>query len=450
MQSTSFNPLDGSASALGGMYRPPPMIELTGNRAARTRQYFLLATLIIANTFLQKFGIPISSDSSLSVGLVLMALVTGLGIVMGELQIHSRNLMLYLLLATTLLATQILGGQDFSKPSLALLLCIHLPYIFHFKRPMSDPLAPMRIYQHMMLLIALFGIGQFAIQFVIGWEKAFILDTAVPKQFLEQGYNALNPVGSSGHIFRANGFFMLEASLLSQTVAIAVIIELMHFRRPAYLLAFAAALIVSYSGTGLIILAVVTPIVLAKRGRLDAIFLLGAAAAVLIVFASELQLSIFVNRLDEFSNVRSSGFARFLSIFYLINDYMLPDLGSALFGLGSGAITHMANLTYYKIHDPSWGKLVFEYGFVGALVYFPCMGRIVFGTKQHAMIKLALVIQFLVLGGYLLTPIVHVLFLALVVWPFSGESVPDRSASALEPAEIERSLPPRRARQAVS
>jgi hypothetical protein len=208
----------------------------------------------------------------------------------------------------------------------------------------------------------------------------------------------------------------------------------MYFRRPLFLLSFAGALIVAYSGTGLIVLAVIIPLVLLKRGRLDAVLLLGAILFVLVAFASELQLDVFVNRMDEFSNVRTSGFARFLSIFYLIDDYMLPDLGRALYGLGAGAITHMANLTYYKIHDPSWGKLVFEYGFIGAAVYFPCMAVMIFATRQHIFIKLALALQFLVLGGYLLTPIVHVLFLALVVWPFSEES----NAVEIMPARMAR------------
>jgi hypothetical protein len=391
-------------------------------RRVDVAQYALLSSLLISTTFLQKFGIPISNESSLSIGLVLIALVILAGLAIGALQIQRRNLVLYLLISTTLIGTQILGGEDFSKSSLILLLAIHLPYIFHFSRPLTDPQMPLRIFQTVAIAMALCGIAQFALQFVLGWQTAFFLDTGIPKQFIDQGYTALNPVGSSGHLYRANGFFMLEASLLSQMVAIAMIIELMYFKRALFLLVFAGALIVAYSGTGLIVLALVTPLVLLKRGRLDAVLALGAMLFVLVAFASELQLSVFVNRLDEFSNVRSSGFARFLSIFYLIDDFMLPDLGRALYGLGAGAITHMANLTYYKIHDPSWGKLVFEYGFVGAAMYFPCMAAIVFSTRQHLFIKIALTIQFLVLGGYLLTPIVHVLFLALVVWPFSAEN----------------------------
>ncbi len=430
-----------------GSRRPTLRPIRTGRRDMG--QYALLAALLISTTFLQKFGIAVSSESSLSLGLFLIAIVTVAGLAFGTLKFHGRNLVLYLLIATALIGTQILGDQDFSKPSLALLLAVHLPYVVHFRRTLIDPEMPLRLFQKVALIMAFCGVAQFALQFIIGWHTAFILDTEIPKQFLDQGYMPLNPVGSSGHIYRSNGFFMLEASLLSQLMAVAMIIEFLHFRRLFYIAAFAGALIVAYSGTGLIVLAVVIPLVLMKRGRLDAVLLLGALLFVLVAFASELQLQVFIDRIDEFQNVRSSGFARFLSIFYLIDDFLLPDPSAALFGMGAGSIGHMMNFVYYKVHDPSWGKLVFEYGFLGAAVYLPCMAVMVFGTSQHKFIKLALAIQFLALGGYLLTPIVHVLMLALVVWPYTEETSAIEVLPAAEEGEISRDrLLPRRMRAA--
>ena len=48
-------------------------------------QYALLAALLISTTFLQKFGIAVSSESSLSLGLFLVAIVTVAGLAFGNL-----------------------------------------------------------------------------------------------------------------------------------------------------------------------------------------------------------------------------------------------------------------------------------------------------------------------------------------------------------------------------
>ena len=398
-------------------------------RAARLWHVLLIGGAIASTTVFQKFVLPIGGDMPISLGLILIAGLTGAGLVAGRLVLHGPNLTLYLLIATALIGTQIIGGETFSAASLALLLAIHLPYVFRFRDPLSDPHLPLRLYQNVALFVSVAGILQFLAQFAIGWQNAFLLDTAVPEGFIDPGYHQLNPIGSSGHLYKANGFFMLEASLLSQAAAVALLIELLWFRRPFRYFVYAAAMVVAYSGTGVMLLALLVPIMAVRRGRFDLLMLAVAAVMLIRAFADDLHLTMFFDREGEFSNIRSSGFARFISPFYLIDDFQIGDVPHLLWGYGAGNITRMNSITYYLIHDPTWGKMIFEYGAVGALVYFPCFVRLLKPRDHNGYLVLALLVQYLVMGGYLLTPVVHALFLALLVWPWpAADGMPRRSA----------------------
>ena len=69
----------------------------------------------------------------------------------------------------------------------------------------------------------------------------------------EQWYNLVIPVGI-GSLLKSNGFFIIEPSTFSQFMALGLIIEATLFRRPRYLIFFILALVLSFSGTGWIVL----------------------------------------------------------------------------------------------------------------------------------------------------------------------------------------------------
>ena len=72
-------------------------------------------------------------------------------------------------------------------------------------------------------------------------------------------------MGYGSHEYRANGVFLLEPSFFSQVLAVGIVAELCTFGRLSRLALFGLALIVSYSGTGLIVLAVCLPLCLIGR-----------------------------------------------------------------------------------------------------------------------------------------------------------------------------------------
>jgi hypothetical protein len=72
--------------------------------------------------------------------------------------------------------------------------------------------------------------------------------------------------------------------------------------------------------------------------------------------------------------------------------------------------------TTYEAHDPSWFKLVFEYGTLGALAFFAFFLTALFLGAPAPMLAASFLFIFLLLGGYLQTAAFHVLFVALSAW----------------------------------
>jgi hypothetical protein len=64
--------------------------------------------------------------------------------------------------------------------------------------------------------------------------------------------------------------------------------------------------------------------------------------------------------------------------------------------------------------DPTWGKVIYEYGLIGSLVYFSFLYRALY--KGPKGLRFALGYTYLFLGGYLLNASVLMQVAALVVW----------------------------------
>jgi len=135
-------------------------------------------------------------------------------------------------------------------------------------------------------------------------------------RFLIKNLNHVIPITYGSPIFKSNGMFEAEPSLMSQAMALSFIVERLYFRRVGFQLAYLAAWSVSYSGTGLMLLASPGRSFSIGPARWRFAFVLLAAGAILLSLGSFIQLDIIAGRTGEFGAEDSSGFARFLSIFY--------------------------------------------------------------------------------------------------------------------------------------
>jgi len=385
-------------------------------RGDRIAEYLLLCQ-VLAATLLQKFALP-GSGRMIPLSLAVMLGAVLAGVLSGRLAFRPAVCAAYLSTMGVLVLMAALGlGSRLSITSLALLVVIHLPYLFTLGSYALRPNIHLSYFNNVVCLIAVLGVAQFFLQFLVGAELAFALDTMLPKDLLLAGYNNLNELRYGGTTLKSNGVFLLEPSFMSQFIAIAIIIELLYFRRTVVLAVYGIGLIVTYSGTGLIILALLGPLVLIRQKHFMPLAVAGLVLALAVLFAESLDLSVFAERLSEFQHTRTSGFARFVSMFLLLEEFVWNDARILLFGRGPGSVTEFFDWVNYEAYEPSWGKLIYEYGLIGFACYCAFIFGLVSRAQQSNYVKAALMVQFFLLAGFVLIPFAHALILALLVWP---------------------------------
>ena len=385
--------------------------------------HVLLSTMLFAGFFLPRFALHFGAvrDFELSINAVVTLGCTALMVLIGAVRPHPTRFALYCLsIACMLVAAMMAGGGwagRISTPSFLLLTSMYLAYAFIV--PAEDGTvydATMRVFRRFALFVAVAGIAQFALQFVIPGPDLFTWESYFPKEILAQNFNSVIPVpGAEARLYKSNGFFLLEPSHFSQFIGLAIIVELIRYRPSWRLPVLGLALLLSYSGTGMTLCAIFVPLVLIHRGHGRLLILLAAAGLFLAVFADLTHLTATFERLGEFSSEQSSAFARFLSPLYLFHDYVYPQLQTTLFGYGPGSIEPFRTAQEYTIFDPTWGKVLFEYGIVGGIPFAVFICHCFFAGARSYWLSSALFFTYLVLGGYLIDARLETVILPLVV-----------------------------------
>jgi len=395
-----------------------PSLTTIAERRVQIRSRFaelLIFGLLCAGTYFQKLGYNFKGNQ-LFLATAILAGLTGIGPLFG-LRLQLRRALALVFAFSVLLANQLFIGGEFSAPSFLLLSVYHMPYVFQFRPGDVSPGAPIRMFRRIAVVICAFGMAQFVAQFIVGVPLAFAPETYLPEFIIR--YNNMNPLTYGSSIIKSNGFFLIEPSLLSQLCAVAIVVEIVTDRSIRRLAIYAGALVVSYSGTGLILLGLVLPVFILQQRRIGLLITLAVIVGIVLLFAQQLNLGVFANRVNEFNSTHSSAYARFLSPFVTIKQYYLDDTMSFLFGKGAGSYRYIGALARqtYASHDPTWAKVFFEYGMFGFIAYFTFLSYCFLSVRQAPYIKAALFIQFVILGGYILTPFVHTLILSLLIWP---------------------------------
>jgi len=387
----------------------------------RVAQMLILLPML-AYTLLSKIAIPLGSQQAPS--FIPIALATmPLGVLTGRLEVQSGNLIFYMFWMAFLLLEQVFGGNDFSVPSLGLLFTVHLSYVFRIKPGLLAPDFHLRTFQNIAVFLAICGIAQFVLQFVIGVDWAFLVDRKLPEAIVLQNFHNMNPLGFRSDTFKSNGVFLIEPSFFSQISAVALLIELTYFRRAERMLLLLGAMVVSYSGTGFLLLFVGLPVLVLKERRYELLLIGAVVGAFAVALSSVLGLDLFVERTAEFSSPDSSAFARFVGGFYLFGQYLWPDTLKSLFGFGAGSVMTYIDVADFPAWDPSWVKMPFEYGLAGAGVYYAFVFFCTLRAPGSPTIKAVLLFALFVAAA--LIPPIHTMIISLLVWPWSPGCAPE-------------------------
>lgn len=389
---------------------------------------WIMGVPAVTASFLSKLSVPPFGSLGLSLAIPLLCLTSALGLAAGRLVTDAGRLLAYIAVLGLLWGIQLLRAEPFSYASLLLFTMLHFPYVLQLKRP-PDYEQVLALYQRVALTIAVLGLLQYGIQFLIGPALAFPIENFFPEAFKVSKFNMQGYLEYGSEVYRTNGVFMLEPSFYSQLLAVSVVVEAVTRARPWVLGVLLAGMVVSFSGTGLMLLAACLPCQAIVKRRWDLLaagVVLVAVAITLAALADSPYLNVFFKRAGEFTATGSSGFARFVGGFYLFEQFLWPDVMRGLFGFGAGSLQAYQAKATWSSGGNAFFKMIFEFGLVGGLAYFAFIGYVLRQSAAPVMLRVAVGFTYLLSGVYI--PFSHSLALGLLVWPHAG-TLADRAAS---------------------
>jgi hypothetical protein len=379
----------------------------------RALRFALLTAPLIGVTFLAKFGFPPLAAQGVGISIFFLLAAVAAGAVLGAMSIDPRRLALFTAMLGILGLIQIFQPNSFSPTSLLLLVAIHLPYIFTV--PGNDKDQIIKFFLTIVTVFAWLGIAQYGLQFFFSPRFLFPIENFTPNAFIVQLFNHQAAMEYGSHEYRANGVFFLEPSFFSQVLAVAIIAELCTRGRMGRLALYGLALILSYSGTGLIVLAVCLPPCLVAQRRWGLLVLGLLALAVVVSLQFSFHSNRLLSRVAELDSDQSSGYQRFVGGFRLFDKFLWENPWRALFGYGAGSyVSYSARAHFYAAAEMALFKIVFEFGLVGAVAYFGFLFSCLYCSSAPRLVILAVGITYFLNGIYV--PFSHGLALSLLLW----------------------------------
>jgi hypothetical protein len=313
------------------------------------------------------------------------------------------------------------------KPSLSslfYLLGLYLPLSLGSTKVVTarDMTNASRLFVNMMLGFAMLALWQFASQQFFHIAYVDLLDQ-LPEAYILQGYLTSYPVTYGAFLFKSNAYLFLEASLFSQFVALAIVIELWVFRRASALVVLFMALATSFSGTGVMLIAAVSPVLFVLKARDVRTILLTLLTVTAVAWAIVARPTLF-DRISEFGQRDTSASARFVEPYRLMAQESLLSTPRFLVGYGAGAADRMITTSDALINFSAIPKAMIEYGAVGGLGLLITLGIRLAVSGQPPPVVVALLVMHYFLSGALLQPISALLLFYFTVSSSSKIPVP--------------------------
>jgi hypothetical protein len=383
-------------------HMPPSSAGMAGDQAI----YFSVTTVLLS-LLLQRFALPI--------GELPLSAVAPLGLLCGVFWLLRGSIILdqrRLLALFVLFIVGCAGGLISLNASTARVAVVSWPSLVQFLLLSSfatlsfrETVDENRFFAAIMNCIAFVGIAgifQFFAQF-FGFDLFSFVTLGFPERFtLEPYYVIYNPAGV-GNVYKSNGFFLMEASIYSQIMALGFAIEILYFRRAQYLAILALGLVISVSGTGWMVFGAFIIGVVARLGVQGALIgtgaiVSGALALSILAFALPDLFDYFIGRVDEFSSPGSSAHIRFISPWWTAGEVLTHAPWALVIGAGAG-VSERLQVTYLYAPN-SLVKILTEYGLTGLCAYLSLFFVADRTPRQSALLLPAMVLFFFTGGSY--------------------------------------------------
>lgn len=403
------------------------MVQLAGTLVLRRSDSerwtvaYVTAQLFIL-IYLQRIELGPFLGNSASFSAPLVALIAGsmLGIGLGWFTFSDKvRFAAYLFfVATSLISEAFMAGR------LSSLMQVLMIYACWTLTSVVSDAAYRRIlnaFNMMMIPPAAIMIIQFSYQKLTGQPDFLTMTGWVPDSFVVQGYSYDLHFPWNSNFTRPCGIVFLEASFSSMFAASATIIEIMYFRRWYLILLMVVATCLSMGATGLTMLMIAAPFLL-MREKVEIIVPVIFAGLAALMLAVTLDASLpLVSRVDELDARDSSGGERIMLPLERLSELMIDP---SYFLVGDGAGSTLRGALFEKKADPGksktavispWPmvKVLNEYGLLSMVAYLIFFGLCMRG-KFNVPLKIALFVEFMFTGGYLVNPA----FLALLYLMF--------------------------------
>jgi len=348
---------------------------------------------VAAIVFLQRLVIPLGGSAAVSCLLPIAAASLMLLLVKGAAIVDPLRLAAAFTFVAAAFFVSFASGGEFSLGSVSLLAAIYLLLPIRILITARDYVHILRFFVGCASVVALLTFLQIAVQ-LAGFDMP-ILEWFLPSSIIVQNFNYLQEISWGSGLFKPNGIVMLEASFLSQFLALGLIIEYWAFGRPGRQFLLAAALVLSFSGTGLF-LATLVLLPMAMRRGVDRATLLLVVAAVCVMLGlwASGYLTAIIGRVEEFSREGSSAYLRFIAPITRILEFLQePDISRVFLGFGAGFIDREIGFAW---NPPV--KVLVEYGLVVWMLYFAFLISLT-RALPSGPIAAALALLYLLLGG---------------------------------------------------
>ncbi|MGR4865418.1 hypothetical protein [Caulobacter sp. LARHSG274] len=374
--------------------------DRTGQRSAPNEKiiYGFFVAQTFALVFLQKLSINFQSGS---IELPFFIMYIGLAVLAFNktLVFDRTRLILYGVFSTLAVLSALISRTDFKVVSLFLALLIYTPMTVKLK--ISDKLYGkcIEMFQWFMVVICAVVLIEHVVQLLASSKAVPNMEKLLPASMLFPGYTYLRPMEWASKMIKPNGFFMLEVSIVSQFLALAIILELLYAQKAWRLVLFSVVLLSTFAGTGPLMLLIILPFMFFKTSPRVVAGCVLAALAVVIFSVQTGWLDTLLKRADEYQTYGQSSYHRFVEPLLKLEEFSRSE-NNLFYGEGPGNIYNAKNIVWWPIT-----KVAVEYGFIVAAAFYAFVGYAMFKRPPDRRVALACFISYNLLNGSFAVPL---------------------------------------------
>jgi hypothetical protein len=360
--------------------------------------------LLVCALFLQRFSLPFR-DTFVMLDFAPVVFILLHQFVSGKLLVQYDRLLWFLGAELAITCSLLLNFNSTMLASYFLFLVLNSLFTLSTPSTAGRYKSTLQAFQFLVMVLSCLAVAQFLAQFVVDGRELIIFFGMVPEFLLgtfQTGWNTMHPIEGST-LLKSNGIFLVEPSALSQVTAAGILIEVLEFHRPRYLLVMALGLLMAYSGTGLMLLLLFLPLAGLRHARAGISVLLVVMFAVGLFATGIIDHSVLLGRVGEFESTRGSGFQRFVSPFWLAAKHFdTVSLQALLVGSGPGTAKTFSD-PWFGGSPAAWFKMLYEYGIIGSFTYVCFLTSCLRRSRCPGVILAALIFTGIFYQDYLST-----------------------------------------------